>query len=80
MYVRAFRSYRSGPRTLYLSKNFFLHMLYNAPYYFAKKAINFEILVPSLCRYVPMQQTEYVLWTVGGEGKTNDGFKFSYHF
>ena len=27
-----------------------------------------------------MQQTEYVLWTVGGEGKTNDVFKFSYHF
>ena len=27
-----------------------------------------------------MQQTEYVLWTVGGEEKTNDVFEFSYHF
>ena len=58
-------------------------MLYEAPYYFAKQQLIFEILVPSLgigTQYVPMQQTEYVLWTVGGEGKTNDVFKFSYHF
>ena len=55
-------------------------MLYNAPYYFAKKQLLFELLVPSLGRYVPMQHTEYDLRTVGGEGKTNDVFKFSYHF
>ena len=55
-------------------------MLYNASYYFAKKQVIFELLVPSLCRYVPMQQTECDLRTVGGEGKTNDVFKFSYHF
>ena len=55
-------------------------MLYKAPYYFAKKQLIFEIILPSLGRYVPVQQTEYVLWTVGGEGKTNDVFKFSYHF
>ena len=64
----------------YVSYLFLLHMLYNAPYYFAKKQLIFELLVPSLGRYVPMQQTEYVLWTVGGEGKTNDVFKFSHHF
>ena len=55
-------------------------MLYNAPYYFAKKQLIFELLVPSLCRYVPMQHTEYDLRTVGGEGKTNAVFKFAYHF
>ena len=80
MYVRAFRSYRSSPRTLYSGKNIFLYMLYNAPYYFAKKQLIFELLVPSLGRYVPMQHTKYDLRTVGGEGKTNDVFKFSYHF
>ena len=50
-YVRAFRSYRSNPRTLYLSKKIFLHMFYNAPYYFAKQQLIFEILVPNLGRY-----------------------------
>ena len=45
-----------------------------------KKQLLFELLVPSLGRYVPMQHTEYDLRTVGGEGKTNDVFKFSYHF
>ena len=55
-------------------------MLYDFPYYFAKKKLIFELLVPSLGRYVPMQQTEYDLRTVRGEGKTTDVFKFSYHF
>ena len=55
-------------------------MLYNSPYYFAKKLLIFELLMPSLCRYVPMQHTEYDLRTVGGEGNSNDVFNFSYHF
>ena len=55
-------------------------MLYNAPYHFAKKQLIFELLVPSLGRYVPVQHTVYDLRTVGGEGKANAVFKFSYHF
>ena len=55
-------------------------MFCNAPYYFAKTQLIFELLVQCLGRYVPMQQTEYDLRTVGGEGKTNYVFKFSYHF
>ena len=55
-------------------------MLDNALYYFDKKQLIFELLVPSLGRYVPMLHTEYELRTVGGEGKTNGVFKFSYHF
>ena len=66
--------------TLYSNKNIILHTFYNAPYYFAKEQLIFELLVPRLGRYVPMQQTEYDLRTVGGEGKTNDVFKFSYYF
>ena len=49
-------------------------MLDNTPYYFAKKQLIFELLVPSLGRYVPMQHTEYDLRTVVGEGKINDVF------
>ena len=55
-------------------------MLYNAPYQFAKKQFIFELLVPSLGRYVPVQHTVYDLRSVGGEGKANAVFKFSYHF
>ena len=51
-------------------------MLYNAPYYFAKKQLIFELLVPSLGRYVSMQHTEYDTRTVGGEEKTNDVLSF----
>ena len=63
-----------------MSKNIFLQMLYKAPYYFAQKQLLFEILLPSLDRYVPMQQTEYILHAVGVERKTNDVFMFCYHF
>ena len=65
--------------TLYLSKNIFL-LTFIKPLIILLKHLIFKILVSSLGRYVPMQQAEYVLWTVGGEGKTTYVYKISYHF